>query len=327
MRVGLDVYTIRELNLNPYEVFDYVEKHGFEGAQFGGIRGLSETLDVGILRDVRAYADAKNLYSYVSVTPVNPVIFNDGFDNLKTRIEQEIAAAAECNWHELHSFINAGFERYKHSVPWPVHVDQCVMLINQLRPALEKYGSRINIETHGEATFDVLKVIECTSPHLVGVCLDTANTLVNAEDPVLAAKRVAPYTHLTHTKDGIVAFCDEGIIRQGKPPGEGCVDFETILPILGKYCPGLPLSVEDHKGLYTMKVYDEEWMARNPDITAYELGQFVKLAWQTGKRLDSGELPPIDEYEAIPYLKQIDRRLSCGRDCLNDFLLKLGLRG
>jgi len=327
MRVGLDTYTIRELKLSAYKMIDYAEQQRLEGVQFGDMREISETLDVGALKDARAYADSKGLYTYVSVTHANPVMFRGSFDELKQRIEREITVAAACGWHELRGVINIGMERYNHPTPWPTHVDQCIMLINALRPALEKYGSRINIETHGETTFDILKVIECTSPHLVGVCLDTANTLVNAEDPVLAVKRVAPYTHMTHTKDGIITFCDEGIVRQGKPPGEGCVDFEAILPILGKYCPQLPLSIEDHKGLFKMKIYDREWLDKNPDITVYELGQFIKLARQTHKRLESGDLPPVEEYEAVPYLEQMERRLSSGRDYLNGLLQKLDLRG
>jgi len=327
MRVGLDVFTIRDLGLDAYQMLDCAEQNGFEGVQFYGVRWLSESLDVGKLRDVRAYADSKNLYSYVSVSMVNPVTHAGGFDDLKRRIEDEIAAAAAADWRELHSAINGSTERYDHPVPWPVHVDQCVMLINSLRPALERHGARINMETHGEATFDVLNVIERTGTHLAGVCLDTANTLVNAEDPVLAAKRVAPYTHLTHTKDGVVAFCDEGVVRQGKPPGAGSVDFEAILPILGKYSPHLPLSIEDHKWLFTAKIFDEEWMSKNPEIGAYELGQFVKLAWQTQKKLMGGEMPPLDEYEAIPYAEQMEERLAFGRDYLNGLLEKLNLKG
>jgi len=324
MRVGIDHFTIR--HLSPYQAVDFAEKNSLEGIQFGGIRGISGSLDIGELKDFRAYADSKNLYTHVGVDIVNPVIKNS-FTDLKKCIEEEIAAAAACGWHELHSVINPGTERYDHPVPWMIHIDQCIRLINALRPTLEKYGSRINIETHGETTFDILKVIECTGMHLAGVCLDTANTLVNAEDPVLAAKRVAPYTHLTHTKDAIVAFCGEGIIRQGKPPGEGCVDFETIIPVLGKYCPDLPLSIEDHKWLFTAKIYDEEWIAKNPDLTPYELGQFVRLAYQTQQKIARGEIPALDEYEAAPYFEQMDQRLSFGRDYLNALLKKFSLYG
>ena len=217
MRVGVDVFTIRELNLSPRGILDYVKARGFEGVQYGNIRSLSGSLDKGELKDLHDYATDKNLYTHVSLTCINPYLHKDGFDSLKDRLEEEIIAAAAGGWHELHTYINGGMERYDHPVPWNRHVDGAIQLINRLRPTLERYGSRINIETHVETTFDILRVIEATGEHLTGVCLDTANTLVNAEDPVLAAKRVAPYVQLTHTKDAIVAFCDTGIIRRQAP--------------------------------------------------------------------------------------------------------------
>ena len=325
MKVGVDTFTIRELNLNPYETLDYLKERNFEGAMFGGIKSISEKLDTGEIKEFRAHADSMNMYSQVSVTPVNPCVYEGTFDELKKSLELEIAAAAEGNWHELHSCINLAFERYEHKIPWPVHVDQCIMLINALRPTLEKYGSRINIETHGEATFDILKVIECTSPHLVGVCFDIANTFVNAEDPVLAAKRVAPYTHLTHTKDAIICLSDDGVLRQGRPPGLGNVDFRTILPILGEYCPDLTLSIEDHKWLFTAKIYDEEWISKNPELTPYELGLIVKTAWSTTQKITNGTIPTVEKYEETPYLDEMEERLAFGRDSLNKLLKVLEL--
>lgn len=325
MRVGIDNFTIRELGLNRYGELDYVHSSGLDGVQFGGIRSLSESLDTGELKALRQYADEKNLYTETGVSCVNPLTAKCSFDELKTSIEAEIAAAASAGWNELHSVINCGTERYTHSVPWNIHVSECIKLINQLRPTLERYGSRINIETHGETTFDVLRVIECTGEHLVGCCLDTANTFVNGEDPVLAAKRVAPYTHLTHTKDAIVTFCDDGIVRQGRPPGSGNVDFATIIPIIGACCPHLPLSIEDHKWLFTLKIYNAEWIAKNPDLTPYELGQVVRHAWNTHKKITAGIIPCIEDYEKTPYKDEMESRLSAGRDYLKKLLRECNL--
>ncbi|NLP48815.1 MAG: hypothetical protein GX345_07750, partial [Clostridiales bacterium] len=98
-----------------------------------------------------------------------------------------------------------------------------------------------------------------------------------------------------------------------------------ILPVLGEYSPHLPLSIEDHKWLFTANIYDEEWISKNPDLTAYELGQFVKLAWDTQKKLDSGELMSIEEYEKKPYLEEMEERLIFGRDYLNGLLKKHNL--
>ena len=326
MRVGIDVFTIRELNLNPFQQADYIESHGFEGLQYGGVRSLSEKLDHGELKALRQYCDEKGLYSEVSVSCVNPIMSKLSPDELLESLKEEIAAAAATGWHELHSVIcHDTPQRYSHAIPWSRHIEESIKFINRLRPTLEKYDCRLNLEDHSDSTHDLLRVIEGTGTHLVGICLDTANTLCNAEDPVMAAKRVAPYIHLTHTKDAIICFDDKGILRQGKCPGQGCVDFEKILPILGEYEPNLPLSIEDHKWLFTADIFDPAWIAHNPALTPEELGQFVKLAWSVQKKLYAGEIPPVDEYEKTPYLEEMEERLAYGRDYLKGLLDRLGL--
>ena len=56
------------------------------------------------------------------------------------------------------------------------------------------------------------------------------------------------------------------------------------------------------------------------------MGQFIKLAWEGQQKLFRGEIPPIDEYEAVPYLDQMEERLAAGRDYLKALLKRLNLR-
>ena len=325
MKVGLDTFTIRELGLNPYGCIDWAADHGFEGVQFGGVRALSDGLDAGRLRDIRAYADSKGLYSHISVSCANPILFAGGARPLAQRLEAEVRAAAAAGWRELHSIIHLDTERYTHPEPWQAHINQSAALLDRLRPVLEECGARINLENHADTTFDLLQIVEGAGPDIVGICLDTANTFVNAEDPVAAARRVAPYTHLTHTKDAIVCLTDEGILRQGRPPGQGNVDFKAILPILGRYAPDLPLSIEDHKWLFTARIYDDAWMDRNPELTKRELSKVVYTAWKSAGQIATGALPAVEMYESTPYLDEMEQRLAAGRDYLKVLIRTLGL--
>ena len=326
MRIGIDTFTIRDLNKNPYEMLDYIKSLGFEGAQFGGIRSLSPTLDTGELKALDDYAKSKDMYLYSSVSPFDAFLHNGPYEELKDEIQRQILAAASVGWRELHSCVNGGTARYTSPEPWSEHIDSAIRLFLDLSGVLRDCGCRVNIETHGaETTFDILKIIEAVGEDICGVCLDSANTLVNAEDPVLAAKRVAPYTHLTHLKDGLVYFSQNGIMRQGKPPGQGSVDFEQVLPILGEYSPDLPLSIEDHKWLFEASIFDGDWIAKNPDLTPYELGQCVLLAWEGQQKIQKGIVPDPESYEAIPYLDQMEERLAFGRDYLREVLCKSGL--
>ncbi|MBP1991016.1 sugar phosphate isomerase/epimerase family protein [Paenibacillus eucommiae] len=312
MKVGIDSFTIRDLKLDAYQTLDYVKKLGLEGVQFGGMEELSKESDAGQLKDIHDYAVSQGLYIYSGVGACNPVLVEGSLDEHRNGIISDLKAYAGVGWHELRSVICFSDENYNHPVPWKTHLDQSIAFIKSLRPALEKYGSRINLENHGDSTFDLLKVVEAVGADICGICLDTANTLVNGEDPVLAAKRVAPYTHLTHAKDGITFFSENGVKRQGKAPGQGVVDFTQIIPILGAYSPNLPLSIEDHKWIFEFRIFNQDWIDKNPDLTPFELGQFVKLAWQTEKKLASGEIPQVDAYEAIPYMEQMEERLTSG---------------
>ncbi|OGV48726.1 MAG: hypothetical protein A2X49_03875 [Lentisphaerae bacterium GWF2_52_8] len=326
MRVGIDTFTIRDLKLNPFETLDFIKKHDLEGAQFGGLRGLSENLDLGELKDVRQYADGLGLYSHVSTGTCNPHLLQGDLDAHRHAMEKEIQLAADCGWHELHSSLGSGDERYKHQVPWTRHLADSADFIRSLGPALRTHGSRINLETHGDtSTFELLRLIENVGPDIAGICLDTANVLCHAEDPVSAARRAAPYTHLTHTKDAIIFFVSGGYRRQTLPAGKGALDWGSILPILAEYSPDLPISIEDHKWLFDFNVFDPAWLALNPDLTIEEFGRVCQIAFLCQGRINSGELPEPDKYETIPFIDELEERLSCGRDYLKGTIRRLGL--
>jgi sugar phosphate isomerase/epimerase len=326
MRVGIDAYTIHCLNLDPFQMLDYVKEHDLEGIQFGGIRWLSNTLDIGRLKETRSYADKLDLYSHVSVSTCNPYLVDGSLEDHMENLKKEIESAAECGWHELHSSLGGGNERYEHPVPWTQHLADSAELIRKLGPVLRHHKSRINLETHGDTTtFELARLAEDVGADIVGICLDTANVLCHAEDPVLAARRAAPYTHLTHTKDAIIFFIDTGYRRQTVPAGKGALDWESILPILAEYSPDLPISIEDHKMLFDFHVFNYDWLSLHPDLTREELARVMQIAWECQKRIQNGELPNTEEYENVPYVEQMEDRLRTGRDYLKTLINRLEL--
>jgi sugar phosphate isomerase/epimerase len=326
MRVGVDTFTLRTLKMNACQTLDFVKVHGLEGAQFGGIRGLSATLDGGELRAVRQYADSLGLYTHVSVSGCNPCLIKQPLEAHRTALIREIEAAAATGWHELHSSLGGGPERYDHPVPWTKHLAASTEFIRSLRPPLKANGSRINLETHGDSTtFELVRLLEDVGPDIAGICLDTANVLVHAEEPLAAIRRAAPYTHLTHLKDGIIYFSANGFTRQGRPPGQGVIDWRKALPMLAHFSPDLPLSIEDHKWLFEARIFDPQWIALHPDLTAAELGQVGRIAWECQSKIASGEWPNPEKYEAVPWEDELIERLHSGRDHLRGLLAELAL--
>jgi len=326
MRVGIDTFTIREMKLDPFATLDFTREHGLDGAQFGGIRSLSGTLDAGELREVRSHADSLGLYSHVSVPWCNPHKAEGTVAEHRAEVARQIEAAAACGWHELHTAL-AGFgDRVGGDVPWARQLEDSAQFIRDLAPVLREHGSRVNIETHGAVTtFEVVRIVEDVGPEVAGICLDTANLLCVVEDPVAGARRAAPYTHLTHTKDATAFFTEKGYRRQGRPPGEGALDWEAILPALGEHAPDLPLSIEDHKWFFDMDVFDPAWLRDYPDLTPEEFASVMKLVWTCEHRIMQGELMDPDEYEAIPLEDQLIERIHSGVGYLKGLLDRLGL--
>jgi len=328
MKVGLDGFALHPLKLDAFGMFDYCAEHGFAGVLLSGTRGLSETLDHGELMAVRSRADGLGLYTHVSAYPVNPHLSAESPDEVVNDLTAQIEAAAACGWHELHSSLGAEKERYESEVPWAQQFADSAELLQRLAPVLRDHGSRINLENHGDTTtFELARLAEQVGPDVVGICLDTANLLVFAENPVDAFSRAAPYTHMTHTKDAIIYFCDTGLERQGRAVGQGCIPWEEALPILGRHSPDLHLSIEDHKWLFYAHIFDEKWMAEQKDLTRDELARTVRIAWATQQKINAGELPDSQTYESVPYADEMQERLDFGRDYLNALLEKLGLIG
>jgi len=327
MRVGVDTFTLRDLKLDPFQQLDFIHRFGLDGAQFGGVKGLSAGRDAGELRAIRERADELGLYTQVSLSiSPNPHLAGLPPDELEAEIRRDIEAAAACGWHELHASMGGGNERYLHPAPWTQHLADTAAVVRRLGPVLREHGSRIDIETHGDVTtFELIRLIEDVGPDIAGICLDTANLLCQCEDPVEAAKRAAPYTHLTHLKDGAISFIPTGYRRQSLPAGRGLLEWRAILPILAVEEPNLPLSIEDHKWLFDFHVFDPHWLRLHPDLTREEFAKVMQFACRCEQRIREGTLPEPNTYEKIPHVDEVEERLAAARDYLKGMITELGL--
>lgn len=323
MKVGIDTFSIRELGLDEFGQLDWIKKHGFAGAQFGCLG-----TDVAKLKEIRSHADSLDLYSHVSVSSPNRHLGSVTVRDIISKMTKEIDAAAECGWHEVHSTLGSDGNRYRHpNVSWTKQIDDSVHIMNELKPVLTDKRCRINLEPHFDTTtFELVEIAERVGPEVCGICLDTANVMLFGEHPLEAAKRAAPYTHLTHIKDAFLFFSDKGLMRQTLPPGRGAIDWELLLPVLHEYEPDLPLSIEDHKWLFGAEIFEEWWHREQRDLSRKELAMTVGIAWKEQCKIANGERRDPLEYEKIPYVDELEERLHSGRDHLNGINQRLKLK-
>jgi sugar phosphate isomerase/epimerase len=211
MRVGLDGFALHPLKLDPFGMLDFARRRGFQGLLFGSLG-----TDPGRLREIRAHADRLGLFSFVSVSSPNFHALKSNSAERVRRLEEEIERAAACGWHELGANLGNEKTRFEDPRPWPEHEAAALQVLKGLRPVLKGCNSRINLEPHGECgVFELIRLVEQAGPDCAGICLDTANVLCFAEDPVAAARRAAPYTHLTHLQAKLSLRGGSKAARQG----------------------------------------------------------------------------------------------------------------
>ena len=328
MKIGVEGNHIPDVNTHGvWGTLDFAKDNGLEGVFFKYIMNLSPTLDLGELKEVKARADELGLYLEAGIGRINP--FNTaetpeiralGEGDYLAGMQKQILACQSIDCRELWASTGAykhgmkgyfKFDRFRTDAPWEDQLKATEKVLLSLKSFLLNVGCRINIETHEEVTsYELVRIVETVGPEVVGITFDTANVLARGEDPVSAAQRVAPYTHLTHIKDSILYFVDDGLERQVRPCGRGIVNFEKIIPILYQSNPDLHLSIEDQKVLMRIQIYDPLWRKYHPDLNIGEIIELIRLAKVCENRIEVGDLEDPYEYETIPFEEQKIERLN-----------------
>jgi len=320
MRIGLEGNHLAGVGQRGWRgSLDFAHQHELDGVFFKSILDLSPTLDLGELREARAYADALGMYLEVGIGRINPYntaesphVRRLGGGDYRKAMEQMIHAAREIDctelWAETATIkrdVAEGIfivDRFRTDTTWEDQLAATARFLTLLAPLLRDLGCRVNIETHEDVTsFEVVRLVESVGPDVAGITFDTANVLARGEEPVAAARRVASYTHTTHIKDAILIFGEEGLLRQIRACGDGVVDWETVIGILAAHKPELNLSLEESPSLMSVPIADPAWRAGHPDLAVAEVAELVRLAQGCEARIARGEMMPAAAYAAIPF--------------------------
>jgi len=114
---------------------------------------------------------------------------------------------------------------------------QVIQQIKLLLPELQTSNVVLAIENHDRFTAKTLEdIILATNPQLVGICLDTANSLGAGEGIGHIVDVLAPYTVNLHIKDFIIRRVEHkmGFIVEGVAAGEGMLDIPWLLSAFQK---------------------------------------------------------------------------------------------
>jgi sugar phosphate isomerase/epimerase len=367
VKVGLDVYTLHAQNPTALEALAFAQKHGLQGVQFGSPRQLSERLDEGELREVAQEFTRQGMYLEMGIPPVNPhaagaLAHEAGSTPLTSAhletLQEAMRAAAVTGATILRTVVGWEKDRYDPQAPWGQQLSDITATLEQLAPLARDLGQRIGIETHCDiTTHEILRIIERVGEDVVGVCLDTGNLPTRMDEPVAAARRVAPYVICTHTKDSLLftterslppAEADQvdwsrarvtdgrgnsvdprnvppAIGWQSRPCGQGSIPFPEVVAILAAQVPDLAFSIEDHGNIQTMPIYEADWLASYPDLTPFELAGLVRLAHEGDRRIAAGETAAPFAAEATPWPERTERQVAASAAYLTKLLKEQGV--
>lgn len=116
--------------------------------------------------------------------------------------------------------------------PHDVEVRNVVTMLRRAAPVAADHGVTLAIENHIDFTStEILQILEGVGSESLRVNFDVGNSLRLYEDPVEAARNLAPYTVATHTKDILTrrdhtgAPSERFLFWPSCPAGEGLIDM------------------------------------------------------------------------------------------------------
>jgi sugar phosphate isomerase/epimerase len=322
MKIGVDGRKIPgAADRTPVEILDHAKSLGMEGVYFRTVLDITPTLDLGVLRELRAHADAEGLYLQMGTAKVNPYAaaeapevraLGDGdYTRGMLKMIQACREGADCGelWVACGSYKSGlpgyySIDRFRTDAPWPDQLAAIEKFLHLLAPAARDLDCHLNMETHEEiTTTEVVRLVEAVGPDVMGITFDTANVLVRGEEPVAAARRVAPYVRATHLRDSVLAIKDYGLARSFSPCGIGVMDWEGIMAALHEHNPDLWASIEPAGPTLQVPIglNDEAWLALHPDLVEEERKELFRLAQDYDERAQRGEVPTIEEFRSQPY--------------------------
>ena len=296
-KVGLDAYSLKPLNLDPFELLDWALMNDAAGIQFS--EPPVQSGDRGFLGELRDYAAQNDLYLEWGGGQHIPL-------DLATRGPKDIAAtnrraaeqAAFLGVRTVRS-CSGGLMRWKEdSIPTEVLLQEMARALRGQAAMLKDIGVVLALETHFEfTTFELVRLFETLGAEPggpFGICLDTMNLLTMLEEPVSATRRVLPWIVMTHIKDGALVLGPGGLTSFTAEAGRGLVDFARIFEALSPLPREITLSIEDHGGEFAIPIFDPMFLARFPDLSVPEFADLLSIAARTQELMHKKELAVLD---------------------------------
>ena len=314
MKVGLDALTLKAVSLDPLELLDLTRAHGMEGLHFSA--GLLKGRDDAYIEKLAAEAEEHRLYLELAGAGVNPGRSGRSIAETVEDWDPLFALARRLDAPILNTCFGLLKERTFCTPTLAEQIDLTIQVLRELSLVAADHDVIITMELHVDLTsLELAHIIDTVDSAHVRVNLDTANALGLLEDPVDAARVLAPYVHTTHFKDTCIYPTAEGYNWLGGAPlGRGLVDLPAVVEILYKANPDVHLNIEDSGGFIPIPMYDEAFLRSFTDLTPVRMARFLRHLWLGEQQVRSGLHPRPEESQHIDWPTVIPARLQYNVD-------------
>ena len=298
MRLGLDSYTLRWQGWDAIQLIEYSAALGLDAVQLSGRRHFASLAEASLL-PARRRADELGILIELGMGSIDQysTAFRSEYGPAEEQLAAMLRAAALVGSPSLHVVLGGRAER-SGPVPLAQHIDECVRVARAVAPLARDLGIKLAVENHGDLLArELAALVEAAGPDYVGVCLDTGNPALAAEDPVVTTEVLARYTVTSHIRDSRVWAVADGAMVQHVPMGQGDVDFQRIVALLTEQSPAAVFALETLTAHPPRPVpyLDPElgFWELYPGMLARDLARFVALAQR-------GTAAPFEQVLAPP---------------------------
>ena len=314
MKVGLDALTLKAVSLDPLELLGLTRAANLEGLHFSS-RLLQGRGDAYVDK-LAAEAQAHGLYLELAGAGVNPGQSGRTVPEMVAEWKPLFPLARKLNAPILNTCFGLLKERTFSAPTLAEQIELTIEVLRELSLIAADFDLMITMELHVDLTsLELAHIIEAVDSAHVRVNLDTANALGLLEDPVDAARTLAPYVHTTHFKDTCIYPTEEGYNWLGGAPlGRGLVDLPAVVEILYRANPNVHLNIEDSGGFIPIPMYDGTFLNSFTDLTPTRMARFVRHLWRGEQQVRAGLHPRPEESKDIDWAAVIPARLQYNVD-------------
>ena len=281
IRLGFDVYSLRAFHWKATQLIDYAAQLRLDTIQISST-GDYESVDPGQLARVKKHAAARDIAIEAGIGCICPTStsYDPKSGDPIAYVREGLRVAHGVGAKTMRCFLGSREDRFANG-PIEKHMDTTIEILRAVRTEAVDLGITIALENHSGdlQAREVKTIIEEAGINFVGSCLDTGNSVLAIEDPMVTLETLGPYVITTHIRDLVVYEHARGCAFQWLALGDGMIDWKSFLERYAQLCPNAPIHLEIITGRPPQVVpyLEPEFWKAFPRASAADFARFVAL--------------------------------------------------